>query len=277
MFNKAVRGFAMLAVVNGLMHLLVPMSQWWLRFYPEKTPSTVPDQFLLTIRVCGAFVTAWALALLNMPQEGLLFTGISTIASMLWYNSFGVNLGSAIATAVFAIGLQGVVSKYLSAGSKMIGAQVPKREVLTNLQGMNSSALKGLAWLLLGAGIQHVLLPHLNWTFFYPKGTPTSGFNFSSNSWMMTIRCFGTFLLSLSAKLMGCPNAGVLTTAGLGILASVWYHDNVHVNPPMAMGIAMLGLGCWGLILRYSSSASVGATSPSARARRNMPIPARVQ
>jgi hypothetical protein len=270
MFNTAARGVGLALVVAGLTKIFMPQTQWTMGFYPKGTPSGSSEWFQ-TIMDCGAFVTALGLSIMGFVPEGIFASGVAGAGAALWHKRFGVNLISTLWLITLAIGAQGVFAKYFTAGARAVGAPTPKGSVMTQIRGLSATAMKGLSWLLLLGGIQHFLLPKTSWTLgFFP-----TMYTVGSTYFQYTISCSGAVMIALSAKLMGCPNEGVLTTAGLGILGSTWYYENLAVNPPTILGLTMLGVGAYGLVTRHSGIGA--APSPNAARRRSMPIPGRVE
>jgi hypothetical protein len=266
LFNTAVRGFAIALAVAGMQHIFAPELTTKLGFFPK--PMFMSDQWTMTIRIFGGFICALALSLLQMPAEGMLVAGIAGLGAHFWHKSFGMMQGPMICAAVCIAGCLGVISKYLTTVTRMIGLPTMNPTILGSTTGLSNIVMKGFSWVFLGMAIQQLVMPQLCWSFYYPAGTLPA-----TNYWLYCIRCFGATILALSAKMMGCPDAGVLTTLATGVLFSNWYHNNISVNPAMGLSLTALGIGMYGLITRRS----LIAASPSARRRSSMPIPQRVQ
>jgi spore maturation protein SpmB len=266
-FNQVFRIFSIMLAITGLQHLVAPELCWTLRFVPSSAPKG-SDQWLLTTRIIGCILIAMSMSFFQMPSEGILAAGIASFASGFWHKSIGLNPGTAMCTTITAVGALAVLSKYFPTVTRLIGFPA-KPAMLHTIQSMSHKAMQGLAWIFLATGAQRMIAPSLNWSIFYPAGTPSG-----SEYWYFTVRCLGALAIALSAKMMGCPNPGVLVTAATGILFNCWYHNNISINPPMALSLTGLGIGLYGLISRTSFAAR--AASPS-RAHRNMPIPGRVQ
>jgi hypothetical protein len=269
MYKQAVRGYAAFLILNGLQGLFFPQWQWEpLGFFPKGTPAG-NDQWLMTVRILSAYLIAIACTIFRFPGEGVLAAGIGMLGALLWHKSFGFTFPSFVCVANIAVGCFGSFLKYANTASRMFGAPVLKSEIVHAVHNTRDTVMKAYAGFIGLVGLQHLLLPSLAWTFCFPSGTPTNNFM------VYTVRCVGVVLLCLSAKLLHFPDAVALAMGGVGILGCNVWHGNLSVNPPNIMTAVMLSLGAYGLI--SGNSIGGGALSPSARARRSMPIPGRVQ